>query len=595
MAITKLLRIKETAGRNPAAHLKKNLFYICDPEKTENGIFIGGNTGSSPQEIYDRMIRNKKNWEKETGTQAFHYILSLPPDCDISPEVMMQVTEDFCRTLLGDDYYYVIAVHTDKGHLHSHITFDSVARSDGRKFHSPKGDWKKRIQPITDKLCEKYHLPMLDYDPENPIGIGHKDWEKKKKIEDGSNSNEYTWSDIIRDDIDEAISMAGSYMDFLNILRDQKYTIRDGKYLSLKPYGKDKAVRSYRLGKGYGKEDIQRRIEEKALEDYYKPFIRTYGDRKYIKTVLLMQIGRQKKFVLTPFQKQYYKKWQNTYFIRKPCFNNSWKYKKDIINVRKLAEQFSYIIDHRICSLDDIHRCRAEITERLIQTKLLLDTANTRKYKKEPMQRVYEYLMLEKKLAGFPPGEVPHIEEKLRSIKQEIEKICPIKQAVAEYEEVDRRTSFYKNEMRKMKNELKILDRIENTDLSTPEISQEWVKEQYNLKRQKEKAKVRPYGAATRVTINRKLFRGEFDESKNFFRSRIPYQDAIIEIPTEHCLLCSNGKICSVYLYDELTYTVIDKNEKRKVKGEQLKSNYENKPLKQHADTQSKQNATPIL
>ena len=51
MAVTRLLRIKETPGNNPAAHLKKNLFYICRPDKTADGLYIGGNAGVSPEII----------------------------------------------------------------------------------------------------------------------------------------------------------------------------------------------------------------------------------------------------------------------------------------------------------------------------------------------------------------------------------------------------------------------------------------------------------------------------------------------------------------------------------------------------------------
>ena len=51
MAVTRLLRIKETPGSNPAAHLKKNLFYICRPDKTADGLYIGGNAGVSPEII----------------------------------------------------------------------------------------------------------------------------------------------------------------------------------------------------------------------------------------------------------------------------------------------------------------------------------------------------------------------------------------------------------------------------------------------------------------------------------------------------------------------------------------------------------------
>lgn len=170
MAVTKLLRIKETKGSNPAAHLKKNIFYICDPAKTEGGLYIGGNAGFSPEMIYAAFIQNKQDWGKETNalkncTQGFHYMLSFPPDSGINESLAYEITQEFCKQLLGDRHYYVFAVHNDKAHMHTHITFDSVSKEDGYMFHSPKKDWEKRLQPITDSLCEKYHLPTLQYDP----------------------------------------------------------------------------------------------------------------------------------------------------------------------------------------------------------------------------------------------------------------------------------------------------------------------------------------------------------------------------------------------------------------------------------------------
>ena len=170
MAVTRLLRIKETPGSNPAAHLKKNLFYICRPDKTADGLYIGGNAGVSPEIIYDTMKQNKRLWGKESNlagncTQGFHYMLSFPPDCGISEETACQVAQEFCAALLGERYFYAFAVHNDRSHIHTHITFDSVSKEDGAIFHSPKKDWERRIQPITDQLCRKYGLPTLQYDP----------------------------------------------------------------------------------------------------------------------------------------------------------------------------------------------------------------------------------------------------------------------------------------------------------------------------------------------------------------------------------------------------------------------------------------------
>ena len=42
MAITKILNIQESEGRNPATHLKNALEYIQNPDKTEECVLVGG-------------------------------------------------------------------------------------------------------------------------------------------------------------------------------------------------------------------------------------------------------------------------------------------------------------------------------------------------------------------------------------------------------------------------------------------------------------------------------------------------------------------------------------------------------------------------
>ena len=41
MAITKILNIQESDGRNPASHLKNALEYIQNPDKTEECVLVG--------------------------------------------------------------------------------------------------------------------------------------------------------------------------------------------------------------------------------------------------------------------------------------------------------------------------------------------------------------------------------------------------------------------------------------------------------------------------------------------------------------------------------------------------------------------------
>ena len=42
MAITKILNIKESKGRNPVSHLENALNYIQNPDKTEECVLVGG-------------------------------------------------------------------------------------------------------------------------------------------------------------------------------------------------------------------------------------------------------------------------------------------------------------------------------------------------------------------------------------------------------------------------------------------------------------------------------------------------------------------------------------------------------------------------
>ena len=135
MAITKLLRLKESKKGNPAQHLINNIQYICDREKTEGGLWIGGNAGQETATIISTMLRNKKIWNKQDGTQGFHYVISFSPDCQVSEQTASDFADDFVQELLGGEFYYVTAVHNDRHHMHVHITFDSVAMTDGMKYH----------------------------------------------------------------------------------------------------------------------------------------------------------------------------------------------------------------------------------------------------------------------------------------------------------------------------------------------------------------------------------------------------------------------------------------------------------------------------
>lgn len=388
MAITKLLRIKETRhGQDPSVGLRRCIQYICNPSKTENGRWIGGTCGGLPDLAYDFMKQNKKTWDKETGSQGFHYILSFSPDDNVSPATALQIADEFCADLIPG-HLYVTAAHLDTDHMHVHICFDSVNAENGLMFHSRRYDWLARIQPITDRLCDKYNLPTLDYDPSKErFSMYHAEWEASHQKDEIKKS--VSWNDLIRDDIDVALSQSDDWEMFLRDLRDMHYIVRDGKYLSLQPFGKDRPVRSIRLGREYSKEELQKRLQEHDHTRCHSPVhvtYKTYGNAVLVLRSMQTYVGSGWQRGFSPMQRLFYKRWMALSHVRKPDFQTNWKYKKQVTELGKLTDDLCYLFDHDLSDVLSVQKKMAELRkkhgpdatrERKICSHILAEYADT--------------------------------------------------------------------------------------------------------------------------------------------------------------------------------------------------------------------------
>ena len=167
MAVTVLQHMKEDPEYKPL-HLYNAIRYVLDIRndgaKTDFGKWVGGNSGIEFDEIFSHFMDTKECFEKLDGRQGYHFMISFDKNDDVSAQTCFNVLEDFCREYLGDEYDYIFAVHTDKEHMHGHIVFNSINKSSGRKYRYEKGDWEKYIQPITDKISQRYNLSPLVYE-----------------------------------------------------------------------------------------------------------------------------------------------------------------------------------------------------------------------------------------------------------------------------------------------------------------------------------------------------------------------------------------------------------------------------------------------
>jgi transcriptional regulator of heat shock response len=99
MAITKLLNIMESEGRNPASHLRNALEYIQNPDKTEECVLVGG-INCLPDTAFEQMEETKNIFHKTGKRQGYHVIISFSPEEKVTAEQAMYVLEHLRRMCL---------------------------------------------------------------------------------------------------------------------------------------------------------------------------------------------------------------------------------------------------------------------------------------------------------------------------------------------------------------------------------------------------------------------------------------------------------------------------------------------------------------
>lgn len=282
MAYLRLGYIQERPGKTGRAKSKGLLDcieYIFNPEKTNGNKYIGGynlyvTQDNCVSDAYSQMMETKKLFQKEWGRQGYHFKLSFPEEDDVSPELALKITDEFCKRCFPD-YECAYAIHTNTEHLHSHVVFNSLDMLEGHKYHYSNGDWVKIIQPAVNDICKKYGLSEFCLDMEERRTKKEKYKYNKKQPED-----KYT-RDKIAIDVEECISKASSYEEFVAFMKGKGHLYKDtGKYITVLAPGMERATRLYKLSPDgrYTKENIinmingsymtKEEVKEKLFADF---------------------------------------------------------------------------------------------------------------------------------------------------------------------------------------------------------------------------------------------------------------------------------------------------------------------------------------
>ena len=329
MAITKILNIMESEGRNPASHLKNALEYIQNPDKTEECVLVGG-INCLPDTAFEQMEETKNIFNKTGKRQGYHVIISFSPEEKVTAEQAMYVLEHFAKDVLSDDYEAVYAVHTDREHMHGHLIWNSVSMTTGKKYNSPKSNWKNHLQPITNKYCDELGLAIMPAEySRNPKNISRDKWER-----------EMSMKEIILRDAKMCAYAAGNVEHFKYLMKRLGYVFKKDAWMEVQAPGFRYYHKLAKLDEMFSEETLRHHVDMPWMA---KPYFYSSDIRG---------LHRAK---LSPFQKKFYAKLYRLRVVEQKRFVvGGAKYAEDLKRFHQLQDEYLLIVNNDIKSVVDL-------------------------------------------------------------------------------------------------------------------------------------------------------------------------------------------------------------------------------------------------
>ena len=387
MAITKILNIMESEDRNPASHLKNALEYIQNPDKTEECVLVGG-INCLPDTAFEQMEETKNIFHKTGKRQGYHVIISFSPEEKVSAEQAMYVLEHFAKDLLGDDYEAVYAVHTDREHMHGHLIWNSVSMTTGKKYNSPKSNWKNHLQPITNKYCDELGLSILPAEySRNPKNISRDKWER-----------EMSMKEIILRDAKMCAYAAGNVEHFKYLMKRLGYVFKKNAWMEVQAPG---FKYYHQLAK----------LDEMFSEDMLRHYVdMPWMAKPYFYSSDIRGLNRAK---LSPYQKKFYAKLYRLRIVEQKRFEvGGAKYTEDLKRFHQLQDEYLLLVNNDIKSVVELVDFIGEQKEKIRQIEdrqheiYRESSSRKRSIKNEEQYREYQIWHVE-------------VQEELDGLKQE--------------------------------------------------------------------------------------------------------------------------------------------------------------------------------
>ncbi len=441
MAATRLIAMHVNKGKTIAQCLKDRTDYALNDAKTEQGAFVSSYACNA--EIADKeFAESKREYLRLTGRQykgdiiAYQIRQSFKPG-EITPEEANKVGYETAMRFTKGNHAFVVATHTDREHIHNHVIFNSTNLACDRKF---RDSWfiALALQKLSDLVCLEHGLSII----------------KPKKPGERTKYNDYEKKETVRakicDDIDKALAKEPkSFEEFLQLLREEEYEIKNGKHLALKKKEHKRFVRFKSLGEGYSAEDIEKRIKGETAPEQDAEKSKRRWSRPKREFDLLIDIQEKMK----QGKGGGYTRWATVYNIKQMAQTLLFLQERDIRDYQILADRAtgaSQKFNEVSQAIKDAEKRLGEIA--VLRTHII-NYAKTRdvyvayrksgyskKFFEEHREEITLHKAAKEAFSGLPGQKIPKVKE----LNEEYAKVLAAKKsAYAEYRQVKKEMQDY--------------------------------------------------------------------------------------------------------------------------------------------------------
>ena len=347
--------------KTTAVSLQDALDYAANRDKTEQSCFESSYACTLETAFAD-MRQTKEQWHKPGGVQGYHLVQSFAAG-EVTPELAHQIAKELADRVLGGRYEYVIGTHLNTGHIHSHIVWNSVSCVDGKKYRSNYKSYVTEIRAVSDELCRKYKLSVIDTETSHHVAKPYAEWLAEK-------NGHPTWRTAIRQDVDDAIQQSLTWRQFLTALEGKGYEINlTRKYPVLRPPGKERFARFKTLGKRYTPEAIQTRI---LYPRSYRPYVENPPTIQHGR----LHNGNRPRRRLTGLRALYYRYLYELGALPRKPSRSSYAVRQDAYKLDQRIRQMEFLSKNNINTLAQLetHRQALQTEIRQLLTKRMYAT-----------------------------------------------------------------------------------------------------------------------------------------------------------------------------------------------------------------------------